>query len=244
MTEGNFEGIGGLNIFTRSWRPEGTPRGRRRDRPRLQLPQRPVRVGRAAARRRGPRGLRAGSSRPRQVGRRALLRREVRRLRRRRAEVRDDREVARSPGCRCSCSATAPAASSPASTRSSTRRSSPGLDLRELRARGAGAGLRARGAQGPEPHRAARARAASSRTRTSPAIPRVVAAMNADPLIAHEIQPTQTVAEMVRADERLKEEFAAHHPAGAHPPRHGRQGDEAERQQALLRRWPARRTRR
>jgi acylglycerol lipase len=39
--------------------------------------------------------------------------------------------------------------------------------------------------------------------------PTVVAAMNADPLIAHEVQPTQTVAEMVRADERLKKEFPA-----------------------------------
>jgi alpha-beta hydrolase superfamily lysophospholipase len=38
--------------------------------------------------------------------------------------------------------------------------------------------------------------------------PKVVAAMNADPLIAHETQPTQTVAEMVRADERLKKEFS------------------------------------
>jgi acylglycerol lipase len=37
--------------------------------------------------------------------------------------------------------------------------------------------------------------------------PAVVAAMNADPLIAHETQPTQTVAAMVRADERLKSEF-------------------------------------
>jgi acylglycerol lipase len=37
--------------------------------------------------------------------------------------------------------------------------------------------------------------------------PNVVAAMNADPLIAHETQPTQTVAELVRADERLKSEF-------------------------------------
>jgi len=37
--------------------------------------------------------------------------------------------------------------------------------------------------------------------------PAVVAAMNADPLIAHETQPTQTVAELVRADERLKNEF-------------------------------------
>jgi acylglycerol lipase len=37
--------------------------------------------------------------------------------------------------------------------------------------------------------------------------PRIVAAMNNDPLIAHETQPTKTVAELVRSDERLKEEF-------------------------------------
>ena len=37
--------------------------------------------------------------------------------------------------------------------------------------------------------------------------PKVVEAMNADPLIAHETQPTKTVAEMVRADERLKQDF-------------------------------------
>jgi acylglycerol lipase len=37
--------------------------------------------------------------------------------------------------------------------------------------------------------------------------PEVVAFMNADPLIAGESQPTQTVAEMVRADERLRGEF-------------------------------------
>jgi acylglycerol lipase len=35
----------------------------------------------------------------------------------------------------------------------------------------------------------------------------VVDAMNSDPLIAHEVQPTRTVAELVRADERLKKEF-------------------------------------
>jgi alpha-beta hydrolase superfamily lysophospholipase len=35
----------------------------------------------------------------------------------------------------------------------------------------------------------------------------VVDLMNNDPLIAHEVQPTQTVAAMVRADERLKKEF-------------------------------------
>jgi alpha-beta hydrolase superfamily lysophospholipase len=37
--------------------------------------------------------------------------------------------------------------------------------------------------------------------------PKVVQSMNSDPLIAHEVQPTQTVAAMVRADERLKKEF-------------------------------------
>lgn len=37
--------------------------------------------------------------------------------------------------------------------------------------------------------------------------PEVVRFMNADPLIANEVQPTLTVAEMVRADERLEREF-------------------------------------
>jgi acylglycerol lipase len=37
--------------------------------------------------------------------------------------------------------------------------------------------------------------------------PVAVAVMDADPLIAHETQPTQTVAELVRADERLKISF-------------------------------------
>lgn len=38
--------------------------------------------------------------------------------------------------------------------------------------------------------------------------PDVVRMMNADPLIAGETQPTKTIAEMVRADERLEEGFA------------------------------------
>ena len=37
---------------------------------------------------------------------------------------------------------------------------------------------------------------------------KVVETMNNDPLIAHETQPTQTLAEMVRADEELKKEFS------------------------------------
>ncbi len=37
--------------------------------------------------------------------------------------------------------------------------------------------------------------------------PAIVQKMNADPLIADEKQPTQTVAEMVRADQRLEREF-------------------------------------
>ena len=38
--------------------------------------------------------------------------------------------------------------------------------------------------------------------------PAAGAVMNNDPLIAHETQPTQTMAALVRADERLKKEFA------------------------------------
>src|SRR5215471_9637987 len=37
--------------------------------------------------------------------------------------------------------------------------------------------------------------------------PKAVAAMNEDPLISHETQPTRTMAALVRADERLKKEF-------------------------------------
>jgi alpha-beta hydrolase superfamily lysophospholipase len=37
--------------------------------------------------------------------------------------------------------------------------------------------------------------------------PEVVRSMNVDPLIAHEVQPTRTAAEMARADDRLKREF-------------------------------------
>ena len=37
--------------------------------------------------------------------------------------------------------------------------------------------------------------------------PRVVETMNGDPLIAHETQPTKTVAELARADEQLKRDF-------------------------------------
>ena len=37
--------------------------------------------------------------------------------------------------------------------------------------------------------------------------PKAVEALNSDPLIAHEVQPAITVAALVRADERLREEF-------------------------------------
>ena len=37
--------------------------------------------------------------------------------------------------------------------------------------------------------------------------PKVVKSKNEDPLIAHEVQPTKTVAALARADERLKREF-------------------------------------
>ncbi|HKV12793.1 MAG TPA: alpha/beta hydrolase, partial [Thermoanaerobaculia bacterium] len=37
--------------------------------------------------------------------------------------------------------------------------------------------------------------------------PQVVEFMNSDPLTAHEVQPTKTVAELARADDRLEKEF-------------------------------------
>jgi acylglycerol lipase len=39
--------------------------------------------------------------------------------------------------------------------------------------------------------------------------PKAVETMNADPVIADETQPTKALAEMVRADERLKREFSS-----------------------------------
>jgi acylglycerol lipase len=38
--------------------------------------------------------------------------------------------------------------------------------------------------------------------------PKVVEQMNNDPLLANEVQPTQTIAEMARADDRLRREFS------------------------------------
>lgn len=40
--------------------------------------------------------------------------------------------------------------------------------------------------------------------------PMVVKSMNEDPLIANELQPTSTVAQMARADERRRREFSAY----------------------------------
>ena len=65
--------------------------------------------------------------------------------------------------------------------------------------------------------------------------PGAVQAMNEDKLIANEVQPTQTVAAMVRADERLEKEIPLLKPARADPPWHARQGHEARRKPALLR---------
>jgi len=60
--------------------------------------------------------------------------------------------------------------------------------------------------------------------------PKIVAEMNADPLITDEAQPTKTVAAMVRADEQPRERTPAHHVAAADSSRQRRQGDKARRQ--------------
>ena len=58
-------------------------------------------------------------------------------------------------------------------------------------------------------HVAPHARVLALKNETFSRDPEVVAAMNADPLIAHETQPTSTMAAMVRADERLRKELSA-----------------------------------
>lgn len=63
---------------------------------------------------------------------------------------------------------------------------------------------------------------------------KLVAAMNADPLIAGESQPTLTVAAMVRANERLKRDLHLMI-CRTDPARHGRQGDEAPGQSGIPR---------
>ena len=65
--------------------------------------------------------------------------------------------------------------------------------------------------------------------------PKWVDVLNADPLIAHEVQPTQDRGGDGARRRAAEEGLPAHQPAGADHPRHGRQGDQAERQPALLR---------
>jgi alpha-beta hydrolase superfamily lysophospholipase len=56
-------------------------------------------------------------------------------------------------------------------------------------------------------HLLPRARALKLKNEDFSRDPEAVAAMNADPLIANEVQPAITIAALVRADERLKREF-------------------------------------
>ena len=74
--------------------------------------------------------------------------------------------------------------------------------------------------------------------------PQVVAAMNADPLIANEIAADADRRGDGARRRAAEEGVRADHAAGADPARHRRQGDEAQRQPALLRDAPARTTRR
>ena len=57
-------------------------------------------------------------------------------------------------------------------------------------------------------HLAPHARVLALKNETFSRDPKVVAEMNADPLIAHETQPTSTMAAMVRADERLRKQLS------------------------------------
>ena len=146
---------------------------------------------------RGPRRLRPRSARTRQVRRRAILRRDVRRLRRATWPRSCTLVKSREPACRCSCSATAPVASSPACTRSSISGSSSGLICESFAFQMPAPDFALAVLKGLS-HVAPHAHVLHLKNEDFSRDPQVVAAMNADPLIAHETQPTKTVAELVR----------------------------------------------
>ena len=244
MNEGRFEGVGGLKIFTRSWRPQGKPRGVVVIVARLQLAQRLLPVGRPSSS--SAHGLAVYAldlrGRGKSDGERFYVEKFADYVERR-GDVHRRWPRRASRACRSSCSATAPAACLvPLRARAPGRAGR--AHLRELRVPGAGARLRAGGAQGAQPRRAARPRASSSRTRTSRAIR---SGRRDDERRSADRARDAADADRGRDGPRRRaaeEGLPAHHAAGADPARHRRQGDQAERQPAASTTRPARRTRR
>lgn len=205
MTEGSFEGIGGLKIFTRSWRPQGKPRG-------------VVILSHGFNSHSGYYGWVADQLVSKGLAAYAL----------------DYRGRGRSDGERFYVQKFADYVSDLAALVKLAKSQEPGLPTFLLGHSAGGvvaciytlenqkelAGLicESFAHEVPAPdfalavlkglsHVAPHAHVLKLKNEDFSRDPAVVAAMNSDPLIAHEVQPTQTVAEMVRADERLKKEF-------------------------------------
>ena len=206
VREERFKGVGGLNISFRSWSASGTRSRSRRHLPWIQLAQRSLPVGRRAAPSGGARGL-----------------------------CRSTCAAAVSPTASATTSRTwrTTTATSPSWWRWRSR-GSPGLPVFLLGHSAGGvisciytlfhqselAGLicESFAFRVPAPdfalaalkglaHVAPHAHVMKLHNEHFSRDPAWVKALNEDPLIAHEVQPTQTVAEMVRADERLEQEF-------------------------------------
>ena len=234
VKEETVQGADGLKIFVRSWRPAAPARGVVAicHGVNSHSGYYPWAAEQLVAER--PGGVRARSARPRQVRRRAFLHRVDQRLPERRRHARERWRNRASQGCRVfllghsaggviSCVYTLEHQSELA-----------GLICESFAFQVAAPDFALAVVKGLS-HIAPHAHVLRLKNEEFSRDPKVVQAMNDDPLIEHETQPTKTVAELVRADERLKEEFRAHHAAGVHPPRDRRQGDEAGRQPALLR---------
>ena len=216
--------------------------GGRRARPRLQLARRPVHLGGRAARGGRLRRLRARPARPRQVGRRALLRRADRGVPERRGDADDAREEARAGAAVFLLGHSAGGVISSVYTLDHQAELA-GLICESFAFQVPAPDFALSGDQGPEPHRAAPGRAAAqergllARSRAGEGAERGPAHGGRDPAGDHR----------GRDGARRRPAQAgvpADHAAGADPPRHARQGHEAERQPASSTTRPAPATRR
>ncbi len=206
MTEGSFEGLGGLRIFTRAWRPATQPRAvvlishgfNSHSGEYSWVAEQLVADGYAVY----ALDLRG---RGKSDGERFYVE-TVRRLHERPRDARDAGEVARAGAAGVPARPQRGRRGRVPATRSTTRRSSPGSSARASPTRCPRRTSRWRSSRGSR-HVAPHAHVLKLKNEDFSRDPAVVAAKNADPLIANESQPTETVAEMVRADERLKKEF-------------------------------------
>ncbi len=211
MNEQTFQGVGGVEIFTRSWRPEGSALGvvvlvhglkshsglYEQDRDGSSRGEGFVSVHALDLR---------GHGNP---GGRAPLHREVRQTASTTSVSSSRARRPRTPTSRCSSSVAT--AQAQASSRAS-QRIDHGNDIAGLVSESFAHELPApdfalavlKGISHVAPH----AHVLALKDEDFSRDPTFVARMKSDPLIPHVAYPSQTVAELVRADERLKKEFS------------------------------------